>query len=357
MLIYWILLAIPLLGTLIYADEERAKSTGSLFLMGIFWLFYNGLSALRFNTGGDWYTYSIMVETVRYETLEFTLQRGDQAFSFMIWLSNTLGFGIYGVNTVCSAILSLGVLSVARRLPNPWLALAASVPYLLIVVGLGYIRQGAAIGLVLLSINAFIDRRWLTGGLMILLAMLFHVAAIVVAPLIAIGLGRRDPAILVVVLIASAGVFFYVLTGNRLDTFQRGYVDYAYNSGGAGIRLVQNLVPAFLFVVRAGRIDLDPRERSIWTMFAFACAVCGVAYFLAPGSTAVDRVGLYFSPIQIFAFGYLMRLFADDARWRGLILVAADGYCVAVLYVWLNYATHAQFWVPYRSVFDSVSGL
>ena len=357
MLIYWILLAIPIMGTLVFSDEQRSKSGASLFLMFAFWVFYNGMSALRFNTGGDWYTYNIMVETVRYESLEFALQYGDQAFTFMMWLLTKLGLGIYGINALCSMLLSAGVIAVARRTPNPWLGLAASVPYLLIVVGLGYIRQGAAIGLILLCINAFVDRRWFIGSLLIILAMFFHVAAIVAAPIIGLALGRREPIAFAIIIIASIAVFVYVLTGDRLDTFQAGYIERAYSSGGAGIRLIQNLVPSLFFLFRAGKLGLEPRERAIWTSFALASLICWAAYFVSPSSTAVDRVGLFFSPIQVFAFGYFMRLFDGDFRSRLLLTAIADFYCVVVLYVWLNYATHSQFWVPYRSIFDRVQGL
>jgi hypothetical protein len=64
-------------------------------------------------------------------------------------------------------------------------------------------------------------------------------------------------------------------------------------------------------------------------------------------STAVDRVALYLIPLQLFVFARLPDL-ARTTQTRTAVVVGIVFYYAAVQYVWLNYATHAQYWTPYQ---------
>ena len=69
---------------------------------------------------------------------------------------------------------------------------------------------------------------------------------------------------------------------------------------------------------------------------------------VAISSTAVDRVALYFIPIQMFAFSRLPFL-AGTVQNYNLIVMGILGYYALVLFVWLNFASHAYAWLPYQS--------
>ena len=68
------------------------------------------------------------------------------------WFAGQNELGFWFVNTVCGGIFSYGLIAFARSQPRPWLALAVAVPYLIIVVAMGYTRQAAAIGFVMLGL-------------------------------------------------------------------------------------------------------------------------------------------------------------------------------------------------------------
>ena len=70
------------------------------------------------------------------------------------WFAGQNELGIWFVNTICGGIFSYGLIAFARSQPRPWLALAVAVPYLIIVVAMGYTRQAAAIGFVMLGLSA-----------------------------------------------------------------------------------------------------------------------------------------------------------------------------------------------------------
>src|SRR5690606_37923270 len=108
----------------------------------------------RHQVGGDWGSY--LYQFARFESPLFELLDAakDPGYSFAGWVVTRLGGDIHGLNFACALPLAIGTVALARRQPWPMLALLAAVPYLLIVVGMGYTRQSAAIGYALLGLVA-----------------------------------------------------------------------------------------------------------------------------------------------------------------------------------------------------------
>jgi hypothetical protein len=78
-------------------------------------------------------------------------------------------------------------------------------------------------------------------------------------------------------------------------------------------------------------------------------ALASVGWLLvSASSTAVDRMALYLIPLQLFVFARLPDLMGRGRGLRNWVL-AVVAYYAAVLFVWLNFATHAYTWVPYHS--------
>jgi hypothetical protein len=93
------------------------------------------------------------------------------------WFGANVVGDIYLVNLVCAVIFAYGLIAFARTSPRPWLSVCVAVPYLVIVVTMGYTRQGVAIGLAMLALAA-LDRGSVLGfGFFIVVASLFHVAS------------------------------------------------------------------------------------------------------------------------------------------------------------------------------------
>jgi len=67
-----------------------------------------------------------------------------------------------------------------------------------------------------------------------------------------------------------------------------------------------------------------------------------------PSSTVLDRIGLYLLPLQIVVFVHvpdiLGRMVGHKTFWIAAVLL----YYAAVLFVWLNFASHSGAWIPYR---------
>ncbi|MEO7247511.1 MAG: hypothetical protein ABIW31_03575, partial [Novosphingobium sp.] len=75
-----------------------------------------------------------------------------------------------------------------------------------------------------------------------------------------------------------------------------------------------------------------------------------VALNVSSSSTAVDRIALFFSIIQIVAFGRIMGLLSVSPRMVLLTRLIMISIAAAVQIVWLGFGTHAIYWVPYKSI-------
>lgn len=355
MLIYWLLLAFPALMALAYPVGAPRGSLrgGQIFALGLFVLFYTALGAFRFETGGDWLTYDEMFEDMRVDTLAYAMTRTDPLYGFFNWFSAQIGTGIYLVNGVCCLVLAYGVVRVSTSFREPWLAVLIAVPYLMIVVGFGYVRQGAAIGMMLLAIASMDKSNPVRTLLYLAIAVAFHSTAALTIPLFVFGMAPRNKLLATAAGIVGAAAFVFVLAP-RLNTFELGYIDAEYDSGGAATRLVMSLVPSALIVLRWRQFVAGVKARPVWLMMALANFIAVVALVLSPSSTAVDRIALFFSVIQMAAFGEFRALVGVSDRMAQFIRLMLIAVAIAVQSVWLIFGTHAIFWVPYQSVFENL---
>ena len=87
---------------------------------------------------------------------------------------------------IAGAICAIGLVVFCLNLPRPWLALAVAVPYLVIVVCMGYTRQGVALGLAMLGLVALGKKGIGWFVFWVMLAAMFHKTAVLLLPLAAL---------------------------------------------------------------------------------------------------------------------------------------------------------------------------
>lgn len=341
MLPFWLLFLVPAWGTLVPGRLAARQA-------GLVWLVVGALFAIlmgfRHEVGADWFNYLPHFRHVETLTLAEAAQMSDPGYYLLNWLAARLGGGIYLVNFVCAALLMWGTVTFARHQPRPWLALVAAVPYMLIVVGMGYTRQAAALGFAMLGLVALADARWRKFVMFVFLGALFHKSAVLLLPIAALATTKNRWWTALGVLVSTV-LMYYLLLEDSADGLWKNYVEDQMQSQGGAIRVVMNALPAVILLLWRKRLVPDPGERRLWLWMALFAVAC--VPLIALASTAVDRVALYLIPLQMFVFARLPQL-ASTTRIRTGVVLGIVGYYVAVQYVWLNYATHAQYWVPYQ---------
>ena len=349
MAIYWLLLLLPLLAAIGGRRVEAALHARSKWGLGIqlYFILLLLLVGWRHQVGGDWGNYLPTINAALQQSFaESMAQSGDIAYKALTWLSAHVGFGIYGVNLVCAFVFTFGLMVFCQNSPRPWLSLAVSVPYLVIVVAMGYTRQGVAIGLVMLALVALDNGSIVKFLLWVLVATLFHKTALILIPM-AIFAGRKNWIALAGVML-TAVLMFYLLLAEYVDNLIGGYIIDQYSSSGAAIRIAMNAVPATVFLVFRKRFNLTYLQRKFWTWMSFGGLTFIVLLAVSPSSTAVDRLALYWIPLQLYVWSRWPAAMASNHNAQLPWVVGVLVYSLAVQFVWLFYADHNFAWLPYQ---------
>ena len=314
------------------------------------WWIMLGLTLLvgwRHQVGGDWYNYLNNFQKISIASLDKEWWSNDPGYRLLEWIAIEQDWGLHGVNLLAASIFSYGLVRFCLSLPRPWLALAVAVPYLVIILGMGYSRQGIALGCIMAGLVALGQGRVLRFMVWAVLGATFHKSAVLVLPMAALAASQRRvvTALGVGVVVAVA---YATLLEDSVQSLQSGYLEDGYQSEGALVRLLMNTLPAGLLLWQRKRFGLDPKQERLWFWFALTAFALLGWYFVSPSSTAVDRVGLYLLPLQLMVFSHLpeamCRSPGTSRTWVGRVLL----YYACVELVWLNFATHAFAWLPYR---------
>jgi|AntDeeMinimDraft_5_1070356.scaffolds.fasta_scaffold05811_2 hypothetical protein len=338
MLIYWLVFILAVFAAL---ARLRVSRLGWIVVGALL----TALIGLRFEVGGDWGSYVAYLHRSSQITFLEVFTLSDPGYYLVNWLVAWLGAGVWLVNVFSGAIFSTGLILFVRRLPAPMLAIAVSIPYMVIVLAMGYTRQAIAFGFMLWGLTYLVDRRIF--GFMVLLAIAaaFHKSAVILAPLAVLANTRNR--VWTAVWVGLSGVLLYWLfLAEQVAGLWQNYVvaDYSQAAEGGPIRVAMNALPAVFFLSFRKRLTMGAEERALWFWVSVFALLCVPLVFQA--STAVDRVALYFMPIQLVVFSYLPQLVRANAR----VLVRASVLMLygLVQFVWLNYATHSRYWLPYQ---------
>lgn len=333
---------IPYLILFFVVALQARKANAKLGWFLLLWIVL--MIGLRHEVGGDWSSYISMFDRVASLSFSEVLSESDPGYALLNKLSDTLGWSYYGANLLSAWLFGYGLWHFCRAQSLPMLALAVAIPYLVIVVAMGYTRQGVAIGLGMLALLSLERQQWLRFVGWVLLAATFHKTAVVLLGLaLAISGGSwwwRLPLMSVVALFAYQSIL-----ATSINNYMLNYEEAGYQSQGAAIRVAMNALPALLFLRWQRAMSLTPTQRSLWRIMSYAALLMGVALMLANSSTAVDRLALYLIPLQLFVWSRMpVRFGRLDRRWIGYVLL----YSLAVLLTWLLFAGHAFAWLPYK---------
>lgn len=327
-------------GGVLYPGKWGTAWIGIFLLLVLF-------IGLRHEVGGDWFNYLGHVEGTDYDGILEAISHGDPAYTLLNWLANYVGGGIYLVNTICAALFTWGLLAFCRIQSRPWLALLVAAPYLVTVVAMGYTRQGVAIGLAMLGLAALLEGRITRFVFWIAFAGLFHKSAVILLPL-AIFARAKNRGLGMLGVSLSAVLLYVLLLQEAVEGFLVNYIEAEYQSSGAAIRVAMNALPALVFLLWRKRFVMGPEQLSFWTWMSVAALAFVALLVVSPSSTAVDRVALYWIPLQLVVWSQLPDVFGQPGQRNPLWVCGVVGYCAAVLFVWLFYADHSFAWLPYQ---------
>lgn len=352
MIPYLLLFLLPALLSLSTGPAMRTRRDGTHKVrFDISWmlafLLMTTIIGLRYKVGADWYNYLRYINSAAWMDISDISFGNDPAYWFINILSVKLGWGITGVNLIGAIVFSAGLVLFCRSMPRPWLALASAIPFLVIVVAMGYTRQGIAVGFAMIGFVALGRQKLLWFAFWVVAGALFHKSAVVLLPLAGL-VQSRGWVFSVPLILVAFGSSYIVLLQDSVDQLVNDYVDENMVSTGAMIRLAMNAVPASLFLYYGNRFIISDAERRFYGILSLLSLAMFAAFFVTNLTTALDRLALYIIPLQLVVFSRLPDALGRPGKRNQDIVLCILLYYFLVLLIWLNFASHARFWLPYQ---------
>lgn len=310
---------------------------------------YAAFVGLRDNIGADWEAYQAIFDYVSTISILDALTYNDPAYSLINWFASRANLTVHAVNVVSAAVFIISLVSFCRHQTYPILAFTISVPIVIVMIGMGYTRQAAALGLGMIAIARLAEGRSTSFLVWIVAAATFHQSALLLVPLVVLAAdsGRLWKGLAI---LAFLILVYFSWADARFDVYATRYFGRPQNdSEGAFVRVLMSAIPATIYLTFLRRRENDHRVRRLWTWVSIGAVSLMVAVALWPSAIIIDRFAIYFIPIQLHAYTQLME------RWslaRAFSTVYASGLILgygAVLWVWLSTGQHAPAWVPYHS--------
>jgi hypothetical protein len=315
-----------------------------------FFIFLLLTIGLRHSVGGDWGGYqrwfALAQEKNLFDLFTFSY---DPSFSLINWTVARLGGSFYVVNFISTALFLWGFIKFVSRLERPWLALVVACPYLITVVSIGYSRQAIAIGLTMIGILSLNKGKNLNFIFWVFLAATFHRSAIILmplAPIIFLSTKRFNPVYLLLLVTSIVALSYLILITINQKILH--YINAEVSSSGAALRIAMNVFPAAIYLFFRKNFDLNRVEKKVLTYLSYSAFGLLIFLILLPSSTVVDRLALYWIPLQLFVFSYLPDALGKRGKrnkfWVYMIII----YSFSVLTVWFYFGKTSYAWIPYR---------
>lgn len=352
MISYYIIFFLPFLG--LFNSNKFNKSTSFFFIYTYLFLLVLFIG-FRHEVGGDWAQY---IHNYRNQTLFdfFNLSiRNDYLYKYISFVFYKFGLSYHFLNFFLSIFFVLSIYKFGQLQPSLALSFIISFPIIILIMGMGFDRQGIAFAFILFAMTAFIKEQKINFLFFSFLAIFFHKSAIFI--LLLYPLINRYINIYEMIFICLTILFIIVLLRTDLINLYNNYIgENLYSnaeessqlvSKGAPYRIGLNLIASGIFLIFYKEISNNINEKKLFLFLS----ICIFLIFLLSFKYAVfsDRINYYFSAIQIIVFSRIPFLFSNKMT-RVLIILSISLFYILILFVWLNYAEYAHAWLPYQNI-------
>lgn len=345
MTVYYLVFLFLMIPTLRYKEDLNKKAGIGFLIFGLFLIIFTGL---RHHVGGDWNNYIRMFYTILpHLSYPLALEHDDPGFWLLFYATYDIGWGFYGMNFIGAIIFVTGLFKLLNKEPNPWMGLLVAFPYLIIVVSMGYTRQAIALGFIMWGIVYLKNDKFYRFILAVFIAATFHKTAVIMIGIGIFNKGKGKFFKALAALIIGLGMWSAFLAEAQAELIHQYATSGNFQSGGAMLRVVMNVIPAFLLIVLRKRWKIYFNDYNFWFMIALGSIAS--LFLVSFASTAVDRMALYFIPLQVIVFSRLAILLQHRMS-STFIKFSIITYYFIVLNIWLWMGIFSMWWLPYQNI-------
>ena len=358
MIPYLILLILPMIGS---TGLIKLKNETNIFLLYSYLVLLIFFIGLRHETGGDWdqyyHNYSSEAAKTAFSKFDFFYLglRNDYLYNLISFIFYNFGLSYHYVNFVISIFFVISIYKFAKIQPSVSLALVISFPIVIVIMGMGFTRQGAALSFVIFAFLEIIKKNKFNYCLFSLCAILFHKSSIfllLMYPLLDNKIKLKNLILALIIFL----VFFYLLRQDLINLFhnylgsnlsRNAENNTALKSQAAIIRVGLNLIASLIFLLFSKEICSERTERKLFSILSFICIIS--FFFIFKFNVFVDRFNYFIMPIQILVFSRFPFIFNNKDTILFFKLSISFFYLFIFL-IWANFSIHLDAWIPYNNI-------
>ena len=307
---------------------------------------------LRINVGCDWITYKEIFKVISNSNILKLTDGGriEIGYALINKFISKIGGNIYFSNTLMATFFIVPLTISFKKLRKPFLSFLIAYPYLIIVIGMGPVRQAVAMSLIALS-SFYINKNFKTFALLNIFALSLHLSSLFTSLIVLFSSKNlkdiiKNNWILISLFLLISILIFYLYSYDHL------YIKfYAYlfktrfkDAKSHVIIWAMNIFPYIILFVNK---NINYKEIKIFEVHKKVfLALCILPLFSIINTTLTYRLYISLIPYSIFLLTDLVdkKLFIP-IKFNFYIY---NFYSIILLSVWLNFSKHAYCWIPYR---------
>jgi EpsG family len=321
------------------------KNIGLLAVVTVVLFLFVGF---RWEVGCDWDGYLNIFQVTARMSAEEAVAGREPGFLLLNVLLHDLELDYFYINVVGALVFFTGLFLFARRQENPLAIVALSFPVLIINMPMSGVRQGIAIGFLMIAINAYRDgKRWAYAGA-VLMGSAFHQSVLLflgLAPLIKV---KKTIVTVAIALLLTAPALYFLASGT-IGFYAERYGEGMRDAAGAPFRAALLAVVGlffFAFLRRRWRAQFSDDYEIFVIASAMMLATLPLALYV---SIVGDRLGYYLVPFQIVVLERLSVLLKGD-KLAPVYAAAPYVGLLVFLVTWASLSSHfATCYLPYKS--------
>ena len=332
-----------------YFFYKKKISTLETYCWILIIFYFSIFIGFRYEVGGDWihyknffYEYSKSIDS----SLIKNFSDHGLVYVAINLISYFLGIDFIGANFVCAIIFMIALSSFLYSTKNRWLGLLVSYPIIIVVLGMGYTRQGLAFAFSLLLLKSLENKKLYRSFIYLILAILSHQSSLLFTSFILFYFlyNKRYSDLIKLMLVPILfGIIFF-------DKFS--HLLYFYIGTGQHMTAIGSIPRSFLIFIVAVLFILFKKkfvnmtQYQIYTYNWIAYMVILIMPFSIISTITADRLLLYLYTLKI--------AFVSHANLDDKVINLAVFFIVSIylLYftIWINFGKNSLSWVPYNFI-------
>lgn len=305
-------------------------------------------TAFRFEVGCDWTGYYNQWQIQQSMPVAFALINREPSWWLTMFGLQQMGFDYPWLNVVSSLVFFFGLHAMARRQSDPLGFLVLAFPLLIVILSMTAIRQAAALGIVFLAFNAYIDKRVVLFVMLTIFASTIHNSALTLILLTPLVSGQISKIRVVLACLLAVPGILLLMSTDSAELAQSRYVDTDKDAAGALFRVCLLSLSGMLFYIFLSRRWKVSFPKDFDFIATNALLMVALLPMVPVSTVIVDRFSYYLIPAQITLFTRIPALNLGQVRSAFFVLP----YVLLALFfiAWTSISLHFnQCYMPYQS--------